>query len=61
MSLANFFPIGDVGHEHAGADDVFQRSSGPLQSAFDVLERLNGLRIGIASDELAIQASRGRT
>src|SRR5713226_2060752 len=27
MRLADFFPLGDVDHEHSGAHDIFQRSA----------------------------------
>ena len=57
VGFANFLPIGNVRDEHAGANDIVQRTSRPLQRALNVLERLNGLRVGIACDELAIRAS----
>src|SRR6266404_5304018 len=62
VGFANFFPIRNVGEEHTRADDIFQRSSGPLQRAFNVLEGLNRLRIRITrADDLVIDSSRSCT
>src|SRR6266403_1517636 len=62
VGFSCFFPIRNVSEEHARADDIFQRSSGPLQCAFNVLEGLNRLRIRITrADDLAIGSSRSCT
>src|SRR5208282_6015681 len=60
VRFSHFFPIRNVGKEHAGANHIFQGSSGPLQRAFNVLEGLNRLRVGIArADDFAVGSSRG--
>ena len=48
VGAADFFPVGNVGDEHARAHDVFHAGAGLLQGRLDVVECLHGLRVGVA-------------
>jgi len=48
MRLADFLPLGDVGHKHARADDVFHAGANLLQCGFDILQGLHGLGVGVS-------------
>ena len=56
-----FFPLGDVGDEHARAHHVFQARSGLVQRGFDVAQRLHRLSVGVAhAHEVPIRAGSRR-
>jgi len=46
------FPSPQCWLEYAGADDIFERSSGAIECALNVLERLNRLRVDIARADI---------
>src|SRR5579864_685027 len=54
-------PVGDVGHENSGAHDVREARAEAAQGAFDVLEHLDGLSVGVTrTDDPAVRVGRGR-
>ncbi len=59
MRFSYFFPIRNIGKEDACTNDIFERSSGPLERTFNILKNLNRLRVRIACDDLPIHSSRG--
>src|SRR5579871_6899075 len=60
MRLADFFPVGDLDDVHAGAHYVLHAGSSLLQGAFDIFQRLHGLRIDVAdANYFSIVSSRG--
>ncbi len=55
VGFANFFPVGDVDHVHAGADNIFHGCAGFLQRRFDVFQGLHGLGVNVAdTDDFAV-------
>src|SRR6185369_5748311 len=57
MRLADFFPFGNVDHEHSRTHYILQRRARLEQGGLDVLQCLNGLSANIAyADDLSVQA-----
>ena len=60
VGAADRLPLGDVGNEHASADDVMKRRTGLLECGLDSAEGLHGLKVRIARADDAGRSDRGR-
>ena len=57
---ADRLPLGDVGDEHAGADDVMKGCTGLLKRGLNGAEGLHGLKVRVARANDASRSGRGR-
>jgi len=53
-------PLGDVGDEHAGANNVIKRSTGLRERSLNGAEGLHGLEVRIAKADDALRSDRSR-